>query len=252
MGVKRKAAEPERGGLPAPLYEHVKRQLAETIVVGQWPPGTVLPSEVAPAARFGVAVGTIRRALSDMTAEGMLTRRRKTGTVVTGRSPHHTLRHFFQYFRLHDASGALLRSRAEVLRLEHEPADEAEASAFGIERGSEVIRIERLRHIGERPVMIDSFAMPAARLAGFPRRPADVPQLLYLHLLERYGIRLSAVRESITAAIATARDRRLLHLRSPAALLVIDETSYDQTGAATLIAQHRATTDGFCYINEVS
>ena len=64
---------------------------------------------------FGVAVGTVRRALGDLTAEGMLRRRRKTGTVVTGRTPHHSLRHFFQYFRLHDRDGELVRSAAKVL-----------------------------------------------------------------------------------------------------------------------------------------
>jgi GntR family transcriptional regulator len=97
-----------------PLYEVVKRHISEAIMMGRWAPGTVLPGEVALAQRFGVAVGTVRRALSDLTVEGLLTRRRKTGTVVTGRSPHHSLRSFFQYFRLHGRDGAVLRSQARV------------------------------------------------------------------------------------------------------------------------------------------
>src|SRR5262245_40726762 len=103
--------------LPVPLYEHVKRRIAEAILVGDFPPGTVLPGEVALAGQYGVAVGTIRRALADLTADGMLMRRRRTGTVVTGRTPQHSLQFFFQYFRLHGADGALLRSEAEVLSL---------------------------------------------------------------------------------------------------------------------------------------
>jgi GntR family transcriptional regulator len=243
---------PLRQGLPVPLYEHIKRQMAEAILVGSWPPGTVLPGEVALAARFGVAVGTVRRALSDMTAEGMLARRRKTGTIVTGRSPHHNLRNFFQYFRLHDTAGALLRSTARVLSLTRTPANETEAGVFGVERGAELIRIRRLRLVTQRPVMHETMAIPAARLPEFPRQAKDLPQLLYLHLLERYGIRLSAVRESVTAALASDEDRRLLQLASPAAILVIDEKAYDQSGAAMLICQHRATTDGYCYLNEIS
>ena len=47
----------------APLHEAVKRRVSEAILVGEWSPGTVLPSEVALAAMFGVAVGTVRRAL---------------------------------------------------------------------------------------------------------------------------------------------------------------------------------------------
>jgi GntR family transcriptional regulator len=241
-----------RQELPLPLYEHIKRQMAEAILVGSWPPGTVLPGEVALAARFGVAVGTVRRALSDMTAEGMLARRRKTGTIVTGRSPHHNLRNFFQYFRLHDQAGALLRSTAQVLSLTRASASEAEASVFGVESGAELIRIQRLRLVKQSPVMHETMAIPAARLPEFPRHAEELPQLLYLHLLERYGIRLSAVRESVTAILASDEDRRLLRLASPAAILVIDETAYDQSGTAMLICQHRATTEGYCYLNEIS
>src|SRR5262245_16243840 len=97
-----------------PLYEIVKRHISEAIVSGKWAPGTVLPGEVQLAQSFGVAVGTVRRALAELTAEGLLARRRKTGTVVTGRSAHHSLRSFFQYFRLHGIDGSLVRSRAKV------------------------------------------------------------------------------------------------------------------------------------------
>src|SRR5438093_1135584 len=101
-------------GEAAPLYEQVKRHMSEAILVGEWGPGAVLPSETALSQMFGVAVGTVRRAMSDLVAEGLLSRRRKTGTVVTGRSPHHSLRFFFQYFRLHGRDGEMVRSRARM------------------------------------------------------------------------------------------------------------------------------------------
>jgi GntR family transcriptional regulator len=252
LRVKRKARLPMLGERPLPLYEHVKRQLAEAILVGKWRPGEVLPNEVALASRYGVAVGTMRRALADMTAEGMLVRRRKTGTVVTGRSPQHNLANFFQYFRLHGADGALLNSSPKVLSLARGPANEGEAAIFGIDAGSEVIRLQRLRRVASMPVMHERLALPAARLAEFPRRAAEIPELLYLHLLERYGIRLSAVRESVTAEVATQEDCKLLHLIPPAAVLVIDEIAYDQAGAAMIRGQHRSTSSGYCYINEIS
>src|SRR5262249_33567454 len=153
---------------------------------------------------------------------------RKTGTVVTGRSPHHNLRNFIQYFRLHDAKGGLLRSTAQVLSLSRHAAGKAEAMAFGVETGAELIRIHRLRRIKQKPVMHAVMTMAAARLPDFPRRPTEIPQLFYLHLLERYGIRLSAVRESITAELASEEDCSLLALAAPAAILVIDERAYDQ------------------------
>lgn len=236
---------------PLPLYEHVKRQLSEAILLGQYPPGAQLPGEIALARDYGVAVGTMRRALTDLAAEGMLARRRKTGTIVTGRPPHHSLRFFFQYFRLRGADGALLRSEPVVRRLHRIPAGAEEAERLALPPGSPLIAIDRLRRLAGRPAMHERFLLPASRLPDFPEHAADVPDLLYLHLLEHYGIRISAVRECITAALATAEDRRLLALPARAAILVIDEIAYDQGGQPMILAHHRAATDGLCYINEV-
>ena len=235
----------------APLYEGVKRQISEAILLGKWEPGSVLPGEVEMAQLFGVAVGTVRRALMDLTAEGLLTRRRKTGTIVTGRTPHHSLRYFFQYFRLHGLDGALVRSNARVLSVGIGSASAVEAAALAIEAETPVLRLHRTREVDGRAVMIDLFVLPAARIPDFPLKPADVPELLYLNLLERYGIRISAVREQVSAELADGDDLDYLNLTAPAAVLKIEDVSYDQSGIATIYSNHRAVTTNHRYVNEV-
>jgi GntR family transcriptional regulator len=237
--------------LPVPLYEHVKRRVAEAILLGELPPGTVLPGEVAMAADYGVSVGTMRRALADLTADGMLMRRRKTGTVVTGRTPQHSLRFFFQYYRLHRADGGLLTSRAEVLSIETGPAGEAEAELFGEPVGEPLLRLERVRRVDGRAVMHTTMSLVKRRIRGFPETPEDVPQRIYLSLLDAYGIRISAIRENVSAALADERDAARLDLELPAALMVIDELAFDQHGQPTIEARHRVITDHYRYINEI-
>ena len=234
-----------------PLYEAVKRHMSESILAGEWPPGTVLPGEVALGQMYGVAVGTVRRAMADLAAEGLLARRRKTGTVVTGRAPHHSLRYFFQFFRLHAADGAQVRSQARMLSRTVGPADAAETAILGLDPGAEVLRLHRLRLIDGVPIMRDEMVLDAARLPGFPTDPAEIPALLYLHLVERYGIRVSAVREEVGAELASAEDARLLQLDPPCAVLTIREVAYDQAGAAVILARHRATTSNHRYLNEI-
>src|SRR3546814_7552142 len=82
------------------LHEVIRRKISEAILGGRWNAGEVLPSETSMAADFGVSVGTVRKALSALTAEGVLMRRRTTGTVVTGWAHLHNLSHFYWYFRL--------------------------------------------------------------------------------------------------------------------------------------------------------
>ena len=242
---------PRASELSVPLYEIVKRQITEAIMMGKWPAGTVLPSEIALSQMFGVAVGTIRRALQDLTNEGLLSRRRKTGTVVTGRTPQHSLRFFFQYFRLHGLDGSLQNSTSDILSLKRREANDEERSGLRLDDASEVISIHRLRSVGGHPVMHEVMALPARMLPEFPDKKEEIPSLLYLFLLDRYGIRISAVREQIAADMATEEDCRLLQLAMPSAVLTIDEVAYDQSALPVLVAKHRATTRSHRYVHEV-
>jgi GntR family transcriptional regulator len=242
----------KRASLDAqPLYQVVKRQITESILFGKWPAGTVLPNEIALAQMFGVAVGTLRRALLDLTKEGMLSRRRKTGTVVTGRTPQHSLRFFFQYFRLHGRDGSLQHSRTKVLGLSFGEADESEQFALKLATAAPVLRLKRLRYVDGVPVMHDHFTLPRERVPDFPEKPEDVPELLYLYLLDCYGIRISAVREQIGAELANDDDAALLNVAPRAAILCIEEVAYDQSGVPTIYGFHRCTTTNHRYVNEV-
>lgn len=241
----------DEGRAFVPLHERLKRTLSERILLGEWRPGTAIPGEVELSAAFGVAVCTMRKALAALVAEGVLTRRPRVGTVVTGRSPEHSLRFFFRYFRLHGADGALLRSQAETLALTEELPTPPDARRLGIAASEKVMRIRRRRTVEGQAIMLDMYRLPVALIPGFPRDAAALPELLYLYLLERWGLRVTAVREELRAELAGAEDRALLALPDPAALLVMEETCYDQTGKPCLLATHRATTEHHRYVNEV-
>ncbi|MFV0474107.1 MAG: GntR family transcriptional regulator, partial [Pikeienuella sp.] len=159
-------------------FELVRQERCAAIDSGECAPGTVLPSETALARSFGVSVGTVRRALSDLAQEGLLSRRRKTGTVVTGRGPRHSLRHFYDYFRLHGADGRLQHSRSEPLSFATVSATAVDAARLAVATGEPLYRYHRLRVVGERPVMHDICLFSCERFPGFPSRLKDVPELL--------------------------------------------------------------------------
>ena len=235
---------------PVPLYEHVKQQISEWILSGAYPEGSVLPSEAALAGQFRVAVGTVRHALADLVSEGLVARRRRIGTVVTGRAPQ-SLRFFFQYFRLHSADGGLVHSTTSVLKLERGIATAEEALGLQTAPATTVIRIRRVRNVHGAPVMLEDLTLPADLVPDFPEQAAEVPPLLYLYLLREHGVRVMAVREQLTADLATANERATLALAKPAAVLRIRSTSFDTTGRVALLGAHVATTSGHSYVNEV-
>lgn len=67
---------------PATLHERILNEVRENIVSGNWPPGHRIPFEIEMAAAYGVSRMTVNKALTQLTREGYLERRRKGGTVV--------------------------------------------------------------------------------------------------------------------------------------------------------------------------
>jgi DNA-binding transcriptional regulator YhcF (GntR family) len=72
-------------GAPEPPFEQVRAQLAGLIATGSLGEGDRLPTVRGLAADLGLAVNTVARAYKELEAEGLVTTRRRAGTVV---SPH--------------------------------------------------------------------------------------------------------------------------------------------------------------------
>src|SRR3990170_7880516 len=68
--------------LPLPLYYQIKRELQEKIETGDLPEGSLLPTEAELQRLFGVSRTTVRQALSELAAQGLITRRPGKGTVI--------------------------------------------------------------------------------------------------------------------------------------------------------------------------
>lgn len=233
------------------MYRAVCDQIATRIDSGIWPAGTVLPSETALAQEFRVSVGTIRRALGELTAGGALSRRRKTGTVVTGRTPRHSLRVIYNYFRLHSRAGELQNSTTKVLGLRQRLSTATEAGRLALAEPAMVHEIRRLRSVKGRPVMHETLILPMHQVPGFPTDPDKVPALIYQLLWHEYGLKISAIREQIEAELANETDLELLNLVPPAAVLVLQEVAYDEMAQPILLNDHRASTRDDVYINEI-
>jgi GntR family histidine utilization transcriptional repressor len=71
------SAEPQFTG-----WQAIQAEVLRRIHAREWPPGQVIPGEVALAAEFGCARATVNRALQALAEAGMLERRRKAGTRV--------------------------------------------------------------------------------------------------------------------------------------------------------------------------
>ncbi len=65
-----------------PPYAQIRTQISSLISLGELPAGSKLPTVRALATDLGVASGTVARAYKELEADGLVTSRRRAGTVV--------------------------------------------------------------------------------------------------------------------------------------------------------------------------
>jgi DNA-binding LacI/PurR family transcriptional regulator len=78
-----------------PLYEQVRQQVLDYIREQDLQPGDVIPTEAELAARYGVSVGTVRRALRQLVDQEILYRQPGRGTFLTEHSRQRAVRRGF-------------------------------------------------------------------------------------------------------------------------------------------------------------
>jgi len=69
-------------------YEEIRTEILRRINSQAWPAGFAVPHEEKLAEEFGVARGTVRRAMAALVDAGLIERRRRAGTRVVGRKSH--------------------------------------------------------------------------------------------------------------------------------------------------------------------
>jgi GntR family histidine utilization transcriptional repressor len=117
-----------------PIFQRIKDYLVSEIASGRWQEGDVVPSEQALVRQFQVSRMTVNRAVRELTAEQVLTRRQGSGTFVAPRKYQASLVEIRNIADEIRARGHTHASR--VQRLEQGRASEPLALQFGMATGA--------------------------------------------------------------------------------------------------------------------
>lgn len=230
-----------------PLYQQVRDLVRQRIADGSWPPGMALPAEPRLAAELGVSQGTVRKALDELAAAGIVQRRQGRGTFVAAHTAERSLFHFFQLVRL-DGTRPVPESR--TLACARGPASEEEAARLGIPAGAQVIRIDRVRTLDGAPAIAERIVAPAALFRDLGA-DGEIPNTLYDLYQRRYGVTVARARERVTAVAAGAREAELLAVAEGAPLLSVDRAAEDLDGRTVEWRVSRVRTDAAAYAAEL-
>lgn len=223
---------------PVPLYFQLAEQLTRAITDGTLKPGDQFENEVGLAERLKLSRPTVRRAIQELVAQGLLVRRRGLGTTVANQMVHRNVELSSLY---EDLSRDGRAPRTQVLSLER-VHDERAAKALSLPADAETVAMVRVRYAGDTPLAVLRNWLPSSY------GDLTVEQLesdgLYAILRSR-GVRPVVARQSIGARMATAEERRLLRLGRSAPLLTMTRHAYDADGAAVEFGDHCYRSDQY-------
>lgn len=234
-----------RAETASPLFAQVREALKARIADGSLEPGTKLPSEAELEQQFGVSRVTIRQALSELQALGLIDKVNGKGSFVRRQerrpSAMEPLSGFYEIMRRrgHVASGT-------VSRIERVEADPVVAAALRVPVSAPVGRIGITR-IVDGEVHAFQFCYASMGLLEALRRQGLEEKDLLTVLRHHLGFNVTRSHVDIEAVNASAEMARRLKTRPGAALMRMQLTTYDGQDTPLMFNEFLARGDRFRY-----
>ena len=226
-----------------PLYAQIRDGLIARISAGEWAPGDAIPAETALAAELEVSQGTVRKALDQLCADGVLRRSQGRGTFVAEQTPELAN---FRFFRLTDRTGERVVPELARQTVSQRTASEAQAASLGLASGALVHVIDRLRLIDGVRAILEDVVVPDALMPGLDG-DRDLPNALYPYYQSRFGISVLRTQEQLSAVSADEVQARRLQVPVGTALLRVRRTAFDLTGRAVELRTSHFVTDSHSF-----
>lgn len=213
-----------------PVYDQIRRSIRDLILSGTWPPGTPVPPEHALMEQLGASRMTVHRALVQLAREGLITRRRRSGTVVASPPASHAMLDILSIPQEVEKLG-LPYDHAVLARRDGRPSVEL-ALRFGLKRSEKVVHLVTLHRAGDKPHVLEErvihlATVPAAAEEDFAATPPG--DWLLQHSL------WSQAEHAITAVPADTEDARLLAIEGGEPCLLIERRTWNQGAPITAV-----------------
>ena len=216
--------------MPLPKYHQIYLVLREQLHEGRFAEG--LPGELALMAQFGVARVTVRRALEQLSSEGLIARNpgRRTRALpppVAGESPGgKSIERANLRGLLENLVTMGLHTSVKVIEVATITASTQVAEALQLQLGDPVQKAVRVRSTKEGPLSHITTYVPDSIARRFGRRELSKKPILVL--LEESGVKVGRAHQTISARLADNVLAQHLDVSVGSALLAVRRLIYDE------------------------
>mgnify|MGYP002775216793 FL=1 len=207
-------------------YIGVRDDIAARITAGEFKPGERLPSERQLQIGGGVARGTVREALFQLEAEGIIYRKDRSGWYVSPPPVVYDPTRWEGFMSYVEAQGR--RPETETLSKIEITCDGVLSQIFSRPVGAPLYWIRRRRSIDGRAVLIESIIVDGARAPGLIEH--DLNGSLTSVLKSVYGIGVARNKVDMRPCALTRDEAEALRVKSGLPGLSLVRTCYDAQG----------------------
>ncbi|MFC5831206.1 GntR family transcriptional regulator [Nonomuraea insulae] len=219
-----------------PKYAQLIAELERRIDSGEYPPGSLLPSEHQLMAEFAMARPTVVKALGVLRDQGWIVTHQGKGRFVRGRPAIPSSQQARAGRELLDRKEAQVSSRL-LAAGEVEAPNRIAAYLGGKPKSLVVLRQSLIEHDSE-PTEISSTWLPVEVAQGTALiEPEELKQGVRRYVESKAGASLDHIIEHVTARNPTKEESSLLGVKSSAALLAVYAVACDATGKPWVVVE---------------
>lgn len=209
-----------------PLYVQLMEELETSIRNGVYKPGDKIMTEAEMAKEYGVSLITVRKAVGSLMEKGLVVRKQGKGTFVTKTKYSRNMKKLQSFTEMCEQMG--VKPGAQVLENRLIMADKKVADRLGIEPGSNVVYISRLRLADGEPVQVEKSYFPL-KYAFLLEEDLNNGSMFEC-LKEKAGAKVASSEKMIELCRATAEEAALMDVKKGDYLLFVKSTAYDENG----------------------
>ena len=227
-------------------YEEIAQSLRADIQQGKYTPGEQLALEKEMCQQHGVSRITIKRAVDELVKQGLVVKRRGSGTFVKSLkdedvkelSMANQFLGFAATFKNRKVDSQLLRF--EIIH----PTAEV-AAKLQLTTDDFVYDIIRVRRLDDEPIVIEYTQMPIQLINGLKRQHLETS--IYSYIENGLGYKIQSAHRMVRAVMPTEQEREHLQIEGVLPLLEVTQVAFLDDGRPFeySIARHRGDRSNF-------
>lgn len=226
---------------PIPVYYQLKNIILDKIKKGEYPEGSLIPSERDLGENLNISRMTVRQALNQLVTEGVLYREKGKGTFVSkSKIVQRNIMSFSETVR-----NKGLTPSTNVLEFARITGRPDIKEMLDLDANDGLYCFKRLRLANDLPIAIEEVFIPEKYCPNLEEH--NLKSSLYKLLKEEYSLSVNFMDSSIEAAKPTREEKKLLMLTDSTPVLRISSISYNDAGAKLLHQRDVYRSDEFNY-----